>query len=97
MNNFNGFDEFSRNLNRLQGEVPFSELFPPKFMARFTDFTSFDDLLVKCGFKVDTVEDFVNIPDGEWNAYIASSTRFASWEEMQKKAFEEYAQRKLGI
>ena len=97
MNNFNRFNEFSRNLNRLQGEVPFSELLPPKFMVRFTNFTSFDDLLAKSGFKVDTVEDFVNIPDRERDAFIASTTRFANWDEMQQKAFEEYAQRKLGI
>jgi len=81
----------------LQGEVPFSELFPPGFMARYTNFTSFDDLLAKSGFKIDTIEDFANIPDTAWDAFIASSTRFANWEEMQKKAFEEYAQRKLAI
>ena len=97
LNNFNRFNEFSRNLNRLQGEVPFSELLAPKFMVRFTNFTSFDDLLAKSGFKLDTVEDFVNISDRERDAFIASNTRFANWDAMLQKAFEEYAQQKSGI
>jgi len=98
------FDELQRNLNQLQknieslqGEVSFGELFPPGFMARYTNFTSFDDLLAKSGFKVETREDFANIPDAAWDAFIASSTYFANWEEMLQKAFEEYAQRKLAI
>lgn len=99
------FDEFHRNLDKFQknierlqdAEVPFSELFPSGFMARNTNFTSFDDLLAKSGFKVETEEDFVNIPDVEWDVFIASDTRFANWEEMLQKAFEEYAQRKLAI
>ena len=98
------FDELQRNLNQLQknieslqGEVSFSELFPPGFMARYTTFTSFDDLLAKSGFKVETRDDFANIPDAAWDAYIASSTHFANWEAMKQKAVEEYAQRKLAL
>jgi hypothetical protein len=90
-------DQLQRNIESLQGEVSFSELFPPGFMARYTNFTSLDDLLAKSGFKVETGEDFANIPDAAWDAFIASSTRFANWEAMQQKAFEEYAQRKLAI
>ncbi len=104
MISIDGFDELQRIINRLQtnienlqGEVSFRELFPPGFMARNTNFTSFDDLLAESGFKVETREDFANIPDGEWDAFIASTTRFANWEEMLQKAFEEYAQRKLAI
>ena len=105
MISIDGFDKFHRNLDKLQknieslngAEVPFNELFPSRFLARYTNFTSFDDLLAKSGFKVDTIEDFVNIPDAEWDAFIASSTRFANWDEMKVKAFEEYAQRKLEI
>src|SRR5258706_14437758 len=81
LDSFNRFNEFGRNLNRLKGEVPFSELFPSGFMAKYTNFTSFDDLLAKCGFKVETVEDFANIPDAPWNTFIASTTRFAHWDE----------------
>jgi hypothetical protein len=101
-----GFDELHRNLDKLQKnieslsgehEVSFTELFPPGFMARYTNFTSFDDLLAKCGFKVNTVEDFANIPEVAWDTFIASSTRFASWDEMKQKALEEYLQRKMGI
>lgn len=104
MSSFDGFDNLRRNLDQLQknieslqGEVSFSELFTPSFMARYTNFTSFDDLLAKSGFTVESTEDFANIPDVAWDVFIASDTRFANWEEMKVKAFEEYAQRKLVI
>jgi hypothetical protein len=104
--NIDGFDELHRNLDQLQKnieslaskhEVSFSELFPPSFMAWYSNFTSFDDMLAKSGFKVKSTEDFVNIPDAAWDAFIASTTRFANWEEMQQKAFEEYLQKKVEI
>jgi hypothetical protein len=92
-------DQLKKNVERLGGEheVSFTELFPSGFMARYTNFTSFDDLLAKCGFKVETKEDIANILDAAWDTFIASSTRFTSWVEMKQKALEEYLLRKVGI
>ena len=106
MLHIDGFDELHRNLDKLrknieslsgEHEVSFTELFPSGFMARYTNFTSFDDLLTQSGFKVETREDFANIPDAAWDAFIASTTRFVNWEEMQQKAFEEYLQKTVEI
>ncbi len=103
---FDGFDELHRNIDQLQQnigslaskpEVSYNELFPTSFMTRFSNFTSFDDMLAKSGFKLDTMDDLANIPDVAWDVYIASTTRFANWKEMLRKAFEEYGQKKIEI
>ena len=105
MTNFDGIDEIQRNLDQLQKnveklkdeKVTYNELFPSSFLERYTNFISFDDMLAKSGFKIETMEDFANIPAVEWDAFIALNTRFANWEVMQQKAYEEHVQQKLGI
>ena len=93
LNSFNRFGEIGRKVSWLQDEVPFTELFPSGFMERYTNFASIDDLLAKSGFTLETVEDFVNIPGIDWNAFIAATTCFANWEEMLQKAYAEHSQR----
>jgi hypothetical protein len=56
---------------------------------------SFDVLLEASGFRIESQEDFEAITDAEWEKVIQSHTSFASWREMQEKAGEEYATRKL--
>ena len=81
-----GFDELERRLQQLaenaeamDGEhsVPLTELCPPAFMARNTDFATIEEMFEASGFTVETPEDFAAIPDAEWDAFIASRTRFS--------------------
>lgn len=100
------FGDFERKIRDLQRraeeldgthEIPFSELFGPAFLRKHTDFSSLDEMMAASGFKVETPEDFAAIPDAEWERFITSRTRFHSWEEMQKRAVEEWGARKLGL
>jgi hypothetical protein len=86
-----------RRLEELDGthQIPFDELFDPEFMIEFTDFTSIDEMLETSGFKTDTEEDFAAIPDAEWDQFVARTTRFANWHEMQQEAGNRWAQKKL--
>jgi hypothetical protein len=49
------------------------------------------------GTPINSTEDFERIPDDEWDAYVKRSTRFGSWEAMQKQAGEEYIERRLNL
>lgn len=101
-----GFDELKKKLkdlnDRAQGlhgehSIPLKELFPPEFLSQHTQFESIEDMFKKSGFKVASADDFKNIPDAEWDAFIQNHTQFPSWKAMLKKASEEWTVRKLGL
>jgi hypothetical protein len=101
-----GFDELQRKLQdlatraeTLDGEhsVPMSELFPPDFIRRFTDFLDLDEMFKASGFHVESTEDFAKIPDDAWDRFIAERTLFGNWHEMQEKAGGEWVSKKLGF
>ena len=48
-------------------------------------------------FTLETPEDFAAIPDAEWDAFIASRTRFADWRTMQEKAAADWISRGIGL
>lgn len=101
-----GLDDLQRKLQdlatraeRLDGEhsVPMSELFPPDFMRRFTDFLDIDEMFTASGYRVESTEDFAKIPDDAWDKFIAERTLFGMWQEMQEKAGGEWVSKKLGF
>ena len=66
-------------------------------MAEHTDFATIEEMFEASGFTMETPEDFVAIPDAEWDAFIASRTRFADWRTMQTKAATECFSRGIGL
>jgi hypothetical protein len=101
-----GLDEFQKKLNDLgkkadefhgEHEVPFSELFNPAFMRRYTNFESFEALIEAGCFKVENMDDFKAIPDQAWDQHIAKTTRFSNWQEMMNSAGTEWAKKQLGF
>lgn len=103
---FHGFDDLQKELKRMQHaaeeldgvhNVPFSELFTPTFMRKYTTFASFAELLKAGGFQAETSEEFESIPDEPFDRHIANTTSFHSWEDMLNTATEEYISRKLGF
>lgn len=103
---FDGFDGLKKQLEQMQRaaqeldgthEIPFSELFTPAFMHKYTIFSSFDELLEAGNFHAETSEEFEAIPDEPFDKHIAATTRFATWEDMLEKATELYVTKKLGF
>lgn len=92
-------DQLARNAEALNGthSVKFDELFPPNFMRRFTSFVSADEMFEKSGFKIESKADFEAIPDAEWDQFIRTHTRFASWKKMQETAGAEWTKKQLGL
>ncbi|WP_137290881.1 hypothetical protein [Natronorubrum halophilum] len=80
-----------------ENEIPFDELFTDGFMQQYTDFESFDELLEKSQWNVESEDDFLSIPDDEFDMYIADQTSFNSWEQMYGEAAENYIAKQLGF
>jgi hypothetical protein len=96
---FRELRDLQRRAERLDGEheLTLDELFPDEFMLRNTEFPSFGALVEASGFTVETAEDFAAIPDHAWDQHIRLHSRFATWDEMQQVAAENWALRQLGL
>lgn len=90
-----GLEEARQKLQKLEDikQVSLGQLLTPEFVSANTKFSNLDDMFQNSGFKADTAEDFAAIPDDEWDQFIASSTNFQTWEEMQKAAFQAFLAR----
>ena len=94
-----GFDDFAHRIDNLgkQTSVSFDELFTSSFMAAHTDSSSFEDMLQKSNFHIESQEDFENIQEEAMDSFIAGHSEFSSWNEMLTKAFGIWAAKQLGL
>jgi hypothetical protein len=99
-----GLDQLTRKLEDLQrraenlsGNVPTRGILTPAFLRKHSRFSSIEEMFEASGFKVETQDDFKNIPDQPWDEFIAKETTFPNWKEMLSAAGGEYAKRKLGF
>lgn len=89
------FEKLSKELEK--EPTPINKLLTKSFMEKYTDFSSFDELLENSNFTVNTNTDFENLPKEEFDNYIDSVTKFSSWSEMIKKAGSLYVVSKLKL
>lgn len=98
---FKEFENYISNLEKWEKEVkkdngvPFNKLFNRDFMKRYTRFMTIDKMFENSGFKINSQEDFENIPDDEWDNFIKNNTSFKNWNQMINKASEVYFNRKM--
>lgn len=97
LNNY--FKKLEKNAKELENtkSVSFETLFNSKFMSKYTRFSSFNELLTFGKYEVNSQEDFEAIPDDEFDDFIASNTKFETWQDMLDTASTEYAINKLGL
>ena len=95
----NGFDELEDSLDSVSGEstVTFGELFAESFMRRHTDFDDIEEFFEESPWTVEDEEDFEEIPEDEFDAYVDDTTMFATWESMLGKAGEKWMADQLGF
>lgn len=91
--------ELKERAEALQGEqqIAMGDLMTPAFVAGCSSYTSLEELFGVSPFTITSLEDFKAIPVAEWDTFISTHTRFASWEEMQRAAMKEHVRRKLGF
>jgi len=73
--------------------VSFKDLFTPSFMAKYTQFANFSELLIFGEFNVNSLEDFMALLDDKFDAFVKQTTQFENWEEMQKTAVADYVKK----
>ncbi|QLY79189.1 hypothetical protein [Clostridium intestinale] len=101
-----GLDKLQKDLDKMaksaqqlekNNSVPLTDLFNGSFMARYTEFKSFDEFLESGNFQVNSQSDFDAIPDEDMDIHVKASTHFSKWEDMFSKATEIYITKKLGL
>ena len=93
-----GLREAKENLDKLASigdRISFADLFPSSFVSEHTRFETMEELFQSSGFKVDSEDDLKAIPDNEWEQHIIENTKFDSWLDMQKTAFNSVISNKL--
>ena len=73
--------------------IPMHVLFHDRFVAIYTDFQSFTDMVRASGLGVRSQADLDRLPTGEWDRFVEATTRFPNWEEMWDTALHEYETR----
>ena len=101
-----GLDKLQRKLRRLEqnarridgtNSVPFTDLFGPRFMVRYTSYSTISDFLEASGYTVQSQADFEAIPESALDEHVRGSSRFSSWGEMLEAAGQEWIKGQLGL
>ncbi len=82
--------EVTNAMGGLGGAISLDDLFPERWMDEHTDAESIEAFVLESDFDVESPEPFQDIPDYEWDRYVASRTEFEDWSEMVSAALEEY-------
>lgn len=95
----NELDRIAQNARELDGtnEVPLSELFNPKFMRKYTDFESIDEMFEQSEWTVESEQDLEAIPDRQFDMYVREHTQFSDSDEMMDVAAEEWIASEMGF
>ncbi|UXZ98352.1 hypothetical protein K3169_11045 [Pseudomonas phytophila] len=90
-----GLKKLQENMEALSGshEISLSEILTDDFVSSHSKFADFDTLLAEVG--VTTPEQFKELPDDEFDAFIAGHTDFDSWLDMQQQGAAAYARAKI--
>lgn len=101
-----GFDDLEKQLKQMQRaakelegthEISFEKLFTKSFMKKYTNYSTFDELLDAGNFVVNSQEDLEAIPPDEFDKHISQCTRFDTWEDMLGEATQFFVSIKLGF
>ncbi len=91
-----------RNAQELHGErrVALHELYPPSFMAKYTEYAAIQEMIQTSGVFADIGEqDEARVReafhDQAWSDFVNRHTRFSGWEEMRRTAGKEYVAAQL--
>ena len=71
---------------RQESRVLLNDLLTQDFLQACSKFTSMRELISASKFQVSSKEDFENLPQKEWNQFIAQNTSFGTWQELLDEA-----------
>ncbi|OVE84069.1 hypothetical protein [Natronolimnobius baerhuensis] len=88
----NAEDVYDRN-----EEIPLTDVFDDDFVAKRTEFKSFDELVAASPDDVGSAAELETVTDGEWDEFVAERTEFADEEELVMAARDHWVAKKLEL
>ena len=81
---FSGLKKLTDNVKALQGTstASLTEILNDSFIQSQTPFNNLNELFEKGGFQVETIEGFEALPEDELNTFIASISKYSTFQEM---------------
>lgn len=77
--------------------VHLGDLLTPDFISRHSRFAAEDEMFTASGFRIQSAQDFADIPDDLWDQFIGQNTVFESWSEMLQSAKLEWLLKNPGM
>ncbi|ELZ31303.1 hypothetical protein C474_08357 [Halogeometricum pallidum JCM 14848] len=78
-------------------EIPIEDVFDEAFMAEYTEFDSFEEMVAASPSKASSPAELDQVPTGAWDEFIAETTAFADDEEMVLAARDHWVAKKLDL
>lgn len=78
-------------------EIPMDDLFDAEFMATYTQFESFDEMVAASPSDAASAEELGLVPDGEWDEFVAEHTSFDDEAEMVFAARDHWVAKRLDL
>lgn len=91
-----GITDMDNELNNTYN-ISFYLLFSDKFVRKYSEFNTYEEMVEKTGVKIESEEDFEKYTDDELDLYIKNNSSFNSWEEMIQEAVSNYFAEQLGL
>lgn len=90
-------EKLRRNLSALSQttEIKLTDLMDSQFISGCSKYANVEELFESSGFKIESEEYFLAIPDDEWEEFIVKNTTFSSWDDMQQAAASAYTKKKI--
>ncbi|MDS0295216.1 hypothetical protein [Halogeometricum luteum] len=85
------------DVHDIGSDVPIDEVFDEAFMAEYTEFDSFEEMVAASPSDASSAAELEQVPTGEWDEFIAETTAFADDEEMVLAARDHWVAKKLDL
>jgi hypothetical protein len=90
-------DDLHEQAVALGDDAALEEVFTPAFMERHADAGTIEAFLAESPWDVETKADFADVPEAEFDDYVAEATAFPDWDAMMEAAGTEWMASRLGL
>lgn len=90
-------DDVHQRAAALGDDADLAELLTPEFMERYAATATVEQFLAESPWPVESAADFADVPEDEFDDYVAAATAFDSWDAMLEVAGREWVARQFGL
>lgn len=85
------------DVHDIGSEIPIRTVFDEAFMAEYTEFETFDEMVAASPSDADSAAELGQVPTGAWDEFVAETTAFADDEEMVLAARDHWVAKQLDL